>query len=77
MAPREDVFRKIRTLADDLIATGDPSTFFAQVEGLTLFETSVLDSMVFECESCNQWYAIEDKPANSICSMCAEQDDGT
>lgn len=52
---------KARKLADNLMATCQPSEYWDEVDALTLEESRVLDSIVFECQTCNHWFAVAER----------------
>lgn len=65
--------QKISALAERLYSFGDQSY---EVNELSVDECKVLDGLVFECQSCNDWYYQRDnaKPngAEWICKGCDE-----
>ncbi len=68
-------YTKIRVLADGLIASCDGGMGQTdQVEALTIEESRVLDGMALECQTCNQWFAVnemKDEGDEYVCADCS------
>lgn len=69
-----ETFKRLRKLADALIASCDGGRDYVDdIEGLSLDECRVLDSMALECTSCNQWYSTADM-TSGVCKDCDAED---
>jgi hypothetical protein len=54
MSPED--FRVARSLADRLMASGEPSTLWDELADLSREQCTALDSIAFECATCNLWF---------------------
>jgi hypothetical protein len=69
-------YAEIRVLSNRLIASCDGGANDAdEVSDMPLEECRVLDTMVFECTTCNQWFDIteqhEDESGQWVCTDCS------
>lgn len=49
-------FKVARSLAERLMATGEPNTLWDELDNLSPAQCMVLDSIAFECATCNHWF---------------------
>jgi hypothetical protein len=50
-----------RALADKLMTTCEPNRFWDELDALTRDQYAVLDTIAFECSTCNHWFSIADQ----------------
>lgn len=66
-------WKRIRHLADELIATCEPFKFNDELSELPLADCQLLDTMALECGCCNQWYDasdMTDRGSEFVCKDC-------
>ncbi|WP_315740168.1 hypothetical protein [Bradyrhizobium sp. SZCCHNR1093] len=51
-------FRVARSLADKLLATCQPAELWDNLDALSREQCHALDTIAFECATCNHWFAV-------------------
>jgi len=69
-----EIFRKVRPLADALMASCSPNEHWEELEALTQEECRALDTIAFECAVCNHWFPVvqmhDPSAAQFTCKEC-------
>lgn len=68
-----DDFRNARVLADQLMASGNPSEHCEDLENLDQGIYLALDSICFECATCSLWFPVakrSDIDGRFLCEDC-------
>lgn len=67
-------FTVARVLADRLMTTCNPSEYWDTLDDLTTGQCVALDTIVFECHTCNHWFPMIDRRegdnGNWYCREC-------
>lgn len=70
-----DDLRKARALADELMASSEPNKYWEQLDELTSAECKALDSIAFECTTCNHWFPVTEQYEREGQLVCRDCDD--
>jgi predicted nucleic acid-binding Zn ribbon protein len=66
-------FTVAKALADNLLTTCEPQKYWDELETLTHDQCLALDSIVFECTTCNHWFPVLERleeDGRFVCKDC-------